>query len=158
AAAQAMSDFFATAQFIEMSQADRLAKPSFESYTAGYRLGSEDFEMGEILPEALPYEEVDLGEMAQPKLLRRKAGDAYLEITHGVMLGFGAAGRSPSRDRALSQPEQAAALKISPAPVAVADKSTLIVSAGGRTFTSVWRATQARDAVPSARTEKLQVV
>jgi len=39
-----------------------------------------------------------------------------------------------------------------------ADKSTLTVTAGGRTFTSVWRATQARDAVTSARTESLHVV
>ena len=158
AAAQAMSDFFAAAQFIEMSQADRLSKPSFESYTAGYRLGSEDFDMGEILPEDLRYEEADLGELPQPKLLRRRAGDAYLEITHGITMSFGAAGRSPLRDRALSQPAQAAALRISAAPVTVADKSTLTVTAGGRTFTSVWRATQARNAVTSARTESLHVV
>ena len=99
-----------------------------------------------------------LGELPQPKLLRRRAGDAYLEITHGITMSFGAAGRSPLRDRALSQPAQAAALRISAAPVTVADKSTLTVTAGGRTFTSVWRATQARDAVTSARTESLHVV
>jgi hypothetical protein len=73
-------------------------------------------------------------------------------------MSFGAAGRSPLRDRALSQPAQAAALRISAAPVTVADKSTLTVTAGGRTFTSVWRATQARNAVTSARTESLHVV
>jgi Family of unknown function (DUF6603) len=158
AAAQALVDFFAAAQFIEMSQDDRLAKPSFESYTAGYRLGSEEFSMGEILAEDLRYEEADLGELPQPKLLRRKAGDAYLEMRHGVTLSFGAAGRSPLRDRALSQPAQAAVLKVSTAPVTVADKSTLTVSGGGRTFTSVWRATQVRDSVTSVPTRSLHVV
>ena len=50
AAAQSMSDFFAAAQFIEMSQDDRLAKPSFESYTAGYRLGSDRLRDGRNSP------------------------------------------------------------------------------------------------------------
>jgi hypothetical protein len=158
AAAQAISDFFAAAQFLEMSQDDRLAKPSFESYTAGYRLGSDEFSMGEILAEDLRYEEADLGELPKPKLLRRKAGDAYLEMTHGLTLSFGAAGRSQLRDRALSQPAQPAALKVAAAPVTVAHKSTLTVSAGGRTFTSVWRAAQVRDSVTSAPTRSLHVV
>lgn len=158
AGAQTTSDFFAAAQFIEMSQADKLAKPSFESYTAGYRLASQDFDMGEILAEDLRYEEADLGAVRVAKLGRRKAGDAYLELTHGATMTFGAAGRSSLRDRALSQPPQSVALKISPAPVAVADKSTLAVSAGGRTFGSVWRAVQARDAVTSVATTSLHVV
>jgi hypothetical protein len=71
---------------------------------------------------------------------------------------FGAAGRSPLRDRALSQPAQAVAMMISPAPVAVADKSTLAVTALGSTFTSVWRATQARDGVTTVATTSLHVV
>lgn len=159
AGAQTMSDFFAAAQFIEMSQADKLSKPSFESYTAGYRLASEDFDMGEILAEDLHYEEADLGEEEHTlKLGRRKAADAYLELTHGATMSFGAAGRSPRRDRALSQPAQSVALKISPAPVAVADKSTLAVTAGGQTFNSVWRATQVRDAVATVATTSLHVV
>lgn len=158
AAAQTTSDFFAAAQFIEMSQADKLSKPSFESYTAGYRLASEDFDMGEILTEDLRYEEADLGEVPLPKLGRRKASDAYLEMAHGAMMTFGAAGRSTLRDRALSQPAQSVALKISPAPVAVADKSTLAVTAGGRTFGSVWRAVQARDSVTTVTATSLHVV
>ena len=158
AGAQTTSDFFAAAQFIEMSQADKLAKPSFESYTAGYRLASEDFAMDKILATDLRYEEADLGEPPQPKLLRRKASDAYLELAHGTTMSFGAAGRSPRRDRALSQPAQSVPIKISPAPMAVADKSTLAITAGGRTFGSVWRAVQARDAVTTAATNSLHVV
>ena len=73
-------------------------------------------------------------------------------------MSFGAAGRSTLRDRALSQPAQSVALKISPPPVAVADKSTLAVTAGGRSFGSVWRAVQARDAVKTVATASLHVV
>jgi hypothetical protein len=158
AGARATSDFFAAAQFLEMSQADKLAKPSFESYTAGYRLASEDSDMGEILAVDLLYEEADLGELPQPKFARRKAGDLYLEMTHGTTMAFGAAGRSPLRDRALSQPADAVALKVSAAPVTVADKSTLAIAAGGSTFTSVWRAVQARDAVTAVASNSVHVV
>ena len=158
AAAQALSDFFAAAQFIEMSQDDKLSKPSFESYTAGYRLASDDFEMGEIVPEDLGYEEADLGELPTPKLGRRRAIDSYLETTHGAMLAFGAAGRSPLRDRALAQPAQSTALKVEPAPLTVANKSTLALAEGGQVFSSVWRATQARSAATTADAASLHVI
>jgi hypothetical protein len=153
-----MRDHFAAAQFIEMSQDEKLAKPSFELFTAGYQLGSEDFDMGEIIPEPLGYEEADLGEVPVPKLQRRRAKDAYHEAAHGPTMAFGAAGRSPLRDRALQQPAQSTAIKVDPAPVTVADKSTLAVAAGGRTFTSVWRATQARQGVTDVDVASVHVV
>lgn len=158
AAAQATSDYFAAAQFIEMTQADRLAKPSFDTFTAGYRLSSTDFDMGEVVPGDLSFEEADLGAEPVLKRPRRLAKDAYLEMKHGVTLKYGAAGLSSLRDRALTLPAQAAALKVSQPPVAVADKSNFAISAGGRTFTSVWYAVQARDAVTATPTRNLQVV
>jgi hypothetical protein len=159
ASAQPTNDFFAIAQFIEMSQDDRLSKPSFESHTAGYRLASEEFDMGEIAPQPLGYEEADLGAPTPvPKLLRRKALDAYLETTHGTTLAFGAAGRSPLRDRALTQPAQPTAIKVDPAPLTVADKSTLAVVSSDRTYTSVWRAMQARAAITNVDVASAHVV
>jgi hypothetical protein len=159
ASAQAMSDFFAAAQFIEMSQDDKLSKPSFESYTAGYQLASEDFAMGEIIPEALGYEEADLGAVAPvAKAGRRRAKDLYSEDKHGPMLSHGAAGRSPLRDRALQQPSLPTAMRVDPAPVAVADKSTLAVAGGGATYTSVWRAAQARTSVTNVDVASVHVV
>ena len=141
ASAQTMSDFFAAAQFIDMSQDDKLSKPSFESYIAGYQLASADYEMGEIVPETLGYEEADLGAVAPvAKIARRRASDVYPESTHGAMLAFGAAGRSPLRGRTLVQPAQSTAIKVNPAPVMVANKSTLAVAGGGSNYTSVWRA------------------
>lgn len=158
ASAQAMRDHFAAAQFIEMSQADKLAKPSFELFAAGYQLASEDFDMGEIVPEPLGYEEADLGALPVPKLQRRRALDAYREATHGPYMASGAAGRSPLRDRALATPAQSPAIKVDPAPVTVADKATLAVAGGGQTFTSVWRATQARHGVAGVDVASVQVV
>lgn len=158
ASAQPTNDFFAAAQFIEMSQDDKLAKPSFESFAAGYRLASEDFDMGEIIPEPLGYEEADLGAPPVPKLARRRANERYVESVQGASLAFGAAGRSPLRNRAVARPAQATALKVHPAPVTVAVKSTLAPMAGGRAFTSVWRATQASAAVGTADAANVHVV
>ena len=64
------SDFFAAAQFLEMSQDDRLTKPSFEAFTAGYELSDDSFELGEIVEETLNYEEADLGAPRMPRSLR----------------------------------------------------------------------------------------
>jgi len=69
---------------------------------------------------------------------------------HGATLAFGAAGRSSLRDRALARPAEAAAVKVRPPPLAVADKSTLAVAAGGGMYRSVWRATQAVSAQTQA--------
>ena len=159
ASAHAMNDFFAAAQFIEMSQDDKLAKPSFESYAAGYQLASEDFDMGEIISEPLGYEEADLGAVAPVlKINRRRAKDAYHEATHGPGLAFGAAGRSPLRDRELQQPAQLTAFKVDPTPVTVADKATLAVAGGSGTYTSVWRAAQARTSVTNVDVANVHVV
>ncbi|HSW23933.1 MAG TPA: DUF6603 domain-containing protein, partial [Burkholderiaceae bacterium] len=139
-AAQPVRDFFAAAQFIEMSQDDRLAKPSFESFAAGYALGSDAFAAVDATPYDLDYEETELG--VPPAPLRKSKG-LYADAVHGPLLAFGAAGRSPLRDRDLARPAQATALKVNPAPMAVADKATMAAAAGGRVFDSVWRASQA---------------
>lgn len=73
-------------------------------------------------------------------------------------MAFGAAGRSVLRDRALMQPAQPTAIKVNPAPVTVADKATLSITGGDRSFGSVWRASQARAAVPNVDAAGLQVV
>jgi hypothetical protein len=159
AGARAANDFFAAAQFLDMSEDDKLTKPSFESYVAGYQLASADYEMGEIVAEPLGYEEADLGAVAPvAKSARRRTAGAYLEATHGAMLAFGAAGRSPLRDRALTQPAVATALKVAPVPLTVADKSTLAVVAGGRTYASVWQATQARAAAGAIERARASVI
>ncbi len=156
--ASTRSDFFAAAQFLEMSQDDRLAKPSFESFTAGYEVGNDQYELGEVFAEVLNYEEADLGaERAVKKKKGRVGLGLYVEAMHGPMLAFGSAGRSTLRDRALAQPAQSTALRINPPPVAVADKSTLAVAAGGQIYSSVWKADQARTANTSVAVASLHI-
>ncbi|MEO7072487.1 MAG: DUF6603 domain-containing protein [Rhodanobacter sp.] len=155
---QPTRDFFAAAQFLELSQDDKLAKPSFESFDAGYRLASDDFAMGRIIPEPLDYEEADLGAARGDKFARRRASVTYVSSVHGASLAFGAAGRSSLRDRALARPAQVAALKVNPAPVTVADKSTLSPAAGNQAYASVWRATQASATLMRASALNTQVV
>jgi hypothetical protein len=143
---------------LELSQDDKLAKPSFEAYPAGYELGDDSFEIGEVLEETLNYEEADLGAVPEPKRQRRLGLGAYSQAAHGTMLQFGAAGRSSLRDRALTQPAQSAAIKVDPVPVTITAKNTLTVTAGAGIYTSVFRAEQARDSVVTVATTRLAVV
>ena len=137
---------------------DKLAKPSFESFTAGYELGDDSYDIGEVVEETLNYEEADLGAIPEPKRSRRIGLGAYAETTHGALLQFGAAGRSTLRDRHLTQPEQSTALRVDPAPVTVAAKDSLAIAAGAQIYDSVWRAHQARAASTTVDVQTLSVV
>jgi len=159
--ASTRSDFFAAAQFFEMSQDDKIGKPSFESFTAGYELGSDAFDLGEVIPETLNYEEVDLGAPRTKKKARRRGFDAFAQNRHGVLMQFGSAGLSSLRDRALIQPAQSVALRVDPAPVVVTDRSTTAAALGGSVYTSFWKAEQSRTATvstTSAAATKLHVM
>jgi hypothetical protein len=68
--AQALRDFFAAAQFFDLSQDDKMAKPSFEAFTAGYSLRDDAYELGQVVPQTLDYEEADLGEDRVPRKSR----------------------------------------------------------------------------------------
>lgn len=136
-------DYFAAAQFLELSQDDKLAKPSFESFSAGYALRDDDFDLGAIEEVTLDYEEADLGLPRVRRGLRDLALVAFDADMHGALMRFGAAGRSPLRERALNQPSTSAALKVHPVPVVVAAQETL-VAAGAGAYGSVWQAEQAR--------------
>jgi hypothetical protein len=154
------TDFFAAAQFLEMSQADKLAKPSFEAFTAGYELGDDNFELGETVPVTLNYEEADLGaEELLPRAVRlRITSTLYSEDKHGAMLAHGAAGRSSLRNLVLTQPAQPAPIRVDPAPVIVAAKDSMVMTAGASVHTSVWRAHQERDANTQVAVAGLAVV
>ena len=138
------TDFFAAAQFLDMSQDDRMSKPSFEAFPAGYELEDDAYELGAIVPETLNYEEADLGVDRAPRKSRRVGADAFRGAKHGPLMEFGSAGLSPFRERAAMQPAQATALRVNPPPVVVADKSALKAVAGAQVFTSVWQAQQVR--------------
>jgi hypothetical protein len=137
------SDHFAAAQFLNLSQDEKLSRPSFDTFTAGYGLRDDDFELDWIEEVLLDHEEADLGEPPPDSGFRLFGSMVFDEVKHGALLRFGAAGRSPLRDRALAQPALATAWKVDPVPVAVAHKDHLEAALGER-FSSVWQADQAR--------------
>lgn len=149
-----VTDHFAAAQFLELSPEDRLTKPSFEPFTSGYELGDDDYELGELVAVDLNFEQVNLGE--PPTRTRHWARELYTLVQFGPMLAYGAAGRSSLRDRQLTRPAALSPLKMEPPPLVVADRAHLQVAAGAGTFTSVWRAEQAR--VTLSRAASLAVV
>src|SRR5262249_47340588 len=137
-------DFFAAAQFLEMSQDDRMTKPSFEHYTAGYELNDDDYELGEIVEETLNYEEADLGAPRTSRKFRRIGLGIYAAAMHAPLMKFGSAGLSTLRDKGLSQPATPSALRVNPAPMVVADKSSLQATPHAAVHSSFWKADQAR--------------
>ena len=54
---QPFQDYFAAAQFLTLSDADKLSKPSFESYDAGLTIGLSGIEAGAAAPRTVQYEE-----------------------------------------------------------------------------------------------------
>ena len=159
AAAQATSDFFAAAQFIEMSQDDKLVQAFVRVVHGGLPAGQRRTSTwARSFPSRWATKRRTWARCRRPRSRGARAGGEFLEATHGPMLAHGAAGRSPLRDRALAQPAQSTAIKVNPAPVTVADKSTLAVAGGGGTFTSVWRASQARDGVTDVAAGSVHVV
>lgn len=148
----ALQDAFATAQFLEMSEDDKLAKPSFERFTAGYELGSGAFTAGPVIDAPLDYEEADLG---APRGPRTRVNDLFSTVVYGAMLAQGAAGRSVLRDKALARPAEATQLKVNPPPLAVANKATMALAGGAAVHASVWQATQAAQGVVNAQVTEL---
>ncbi|MDB5892793.1 MAG: hypothetical protein JWQ88_324, partial [Rhodoferax sp.] len=140
---QTRQDFFAAAQFLDLSEAERLAKPSFEAFDAGYALRDSDFECGIPVTQPLGFEEADLGADAPvPRRSRYRALVDYAESAHGPLLPFGAAGRSALRDKRLVQPALQAPIALSPPPLTLADKATLAPVTGAQVQHSVWQAGQ----------------
>jgi hypothetical protein len=138
---QRQKDFFATAQFLELSQDERLAKPSFEHYTAGYELHDDGYELAPATATTLHYEEADLSAPRKKKKERHRSLGLFVEAQHGAMLRFGAAGLSPLRDEALAQPPAPAKLNVNPAPVVVIDKASMQLTVATQ-FNSVFQAEQ----------------
>jgi hypothetical protein len=144
-------DFFAAAQFLDLSQDDKMSKPSFEYFTAGYVLRNDDYQVAAVVAESLDYEEVDLGAPRQPRRRRSRSGSAFLESVHQAFMPFGAAGRSALREKREMQPPGDAAITVNPVPVTVAEKATLRPIGAGVVHHSVWQATQALTFAASPR-------
>jgi hypothetical protein len=103
-----VNEFFAPAEFIDMSDDEKLARPSFESLSAGVALGSAGTAYGgqdpaaaaEAVASDMDFDEVivdaDGNTVARPA--RGTRGTGFLRGDLAVLAaGFGPAGRSPLR-------------------------------------------------------------
>ncbi len=150
-----LTDNFPTAQFIDMSDDDRLGKPSFDRFTSGFESGQRDYGFEAAVSETFDYEEVNLsieksgvGVLAMPGLT--------LSAHRNWTLEHGAAARSPLRRKALLKPEEAKVV-VNPPPLATLDIASGTMSAtalAGAAGTSFW---QAQD-VALAKGAAVQVV
>ncbi len=152
------NDYFAAAQFLELSQDERLSKPSFEAYPAGYQLRDDGFELDTLIEVELGYEEADLGAPEPVSRSNRQLSDvAFLQSKHGALMQFGSAGLSGLRDTARLQPAQPTALKVNPVPQVLAAKNSLNATPAVALQTSVWQAEQVRRYTPDLNPARIQV-
>ena len=90
------SEFFAPAQFFEMSDDEKLARPSFEELPAGTVADSDAFTHGQAVPSDLRYETIliDKGNDRVRRLPRYDLSQVVLE----AVAVFGASGEAPGRN------------------------------------------------------------
>lgn len=62
---QNFQDYFAAGQFLKLSDADKLSRPSYEKYDAGIRIGSSDVVAGTDSPRTVVYEERYVDELTK---------------------------------------------------------------------------------------------
>jgi hypothetical protein len=88
-------EFFAPAQFFEMSDDEKLARPSFEELPAGTVADSDAFTHGQAVPSDLTYETflIDKGNDRVRRLPRYDLSQVVLE----AVAVFGATGEAPAR-------------------------------------------------------------
>jgi hypothetical protein len=68
---QNIQDYFAPGQFLTLSDADKMSKPSFEPYDAGVNIGSSAIQNGQDSPRTVVYEEYYIYDPAKFSLFSR---------------------------------------------------------------------------------------
>ena len=100
---QSVKDFFAPAQFFEMSDDEKLSRPSFESMAAGVSIGSDEFDFTANADDWLEVEAIEFETIIvdKEKNESRSSGPKDLYALSPELLGkqarFGAAGTSDIR-------------------------------------------------------------
>ena len=123
-------EHFARAQFVEMSEEDKLTRPSFEQLDAGVQFSSGAFHVpadalaADMDFEATAYLDLD------PRRHNRTRRDPSLRkvaVDHailGVLAARGAAGRTPLRMQERMEMRREARIAVSAPPLASADRDT----------------------------------
>ena len=142
--ASAVKDHFASAQFFDVSEVDRLQGPSFEPYDAGITVAVDTFDTGEMVAETFDYEEVNLSSDERGVVSTSHLG--LLTDTRWVV-AFGGAARSELRQRL--QPKVVAKAEVANAGYRVTERTTAKPAGAGPAATTYFNA-RARAAVLDA--------
>jgi hypothetical protein len=126
--ASTVKDHFASAQFFDVSEGDRLQGPSFEQYDAGVTVSVDSFDSGDMVAESFDYEEVNLSSDERSFVSLSHLG--LLADTRWVV-AFGGAARSDLRQRL--QPKVLAKAEVANAGYRVTERTTAKAAAGGAT-------------------------
>ncbi|MBI5301752.1 MAG: hypothetical protein HY868_06430 [Chloroflexi bacterium] len=146
-------EFFARAQFVEMSDEQKLSAPSFEKFASGVTVGSDDFlAASEVVSADLTFETAYL-DPGSPVRRTVKAGLVSLGIGKAALFlqaQHGAAAKSALRSTRALRPTTPRKIKLNEPPLAVTntDTQTSAVDLDGLSHTTPTLAEQtARDAL-----------
>ena len=130
----AVRDHFARAQFLQMTEEERLTRPSFEEMDAGVEFSSAAFTVSaNAVSSDMEYETAYLD--IDPRRFNGTRRDPALErvaLDHGfigALAGHGAAARAPQRIDERNRAKTAARVDIAPATLAAADRAAFAVDA-----------------------------
>ena len=128
----AARDHFPRAQFLEMTEEDRLTRSSFEEMDAGVEFSSAAFSVsaspvGADMEYETAYLDIDprrFNGTRRDNALRRVAMDASLV---GVLAGNGAAARAPQRVDERNRAKTGSRVELTPPPLAAADRAAFTI-------------------------------
>jgi uncharacterized protein DUF6603 len=136
----AFQDYFAAAQFLTLSDADKVSRPSFEKYDAGLTIGSSEITTGADSPRTVTYETLYVPDPANFSV----SGGRYFmpANVHLALTRQGAGFASPLKNTGLLKYKigaQGAAVKIQEPSFVIASTEDLsvrsdIASAGGSAY------------------------
>jgi hypothetical protein len=132
-----VEDHFAPGQFEELTDAERLSRPSFERMRAGVRAGSSEVDVDEGLPRELEYETVIVDSLRPP---RRRFGDLLSDALGRAFVASSASFQSPGARRGprrFTTPGASARIAVAPEGHVITDsrnlslREDLVPAAGG---------------------------
>lgn len=120
---QAVQDYFAAAQFLTLSDADKLSSPSFEKYDAGVNIGSAEVSQGQDSHRPVTYQEHYIDD---PTTFSRFSRYYYMPANiHLAMTAQGAGAASAIKNTGLAKYRSAPA----PSAITVQEPQYVITSA-----------------------------
>jgi len=138
----ATQDDFAPAQFFELTDDEKLERPSFERHDAGLRVKASDVTSGALVPKTVAYETFYVDTPGGP--LREDPGVPLAPPGIGdlsVVLRFGSAGRAATRNNRARYQVPGNPIRVTEQAFVLADKTTMAAAgigpAAGATFSEM---------------------